>query len=118
LDVTCSGSGCGWQTWVVTATDTGAYNLDLAGQVDISRGDRLSITYADPEGNQFYAEQRIAWLRAMLYSPIVFVTGPTDVAVALTLLAADDTLLTAVTTTLYAGEAPYTTDPGVGHTFS
>jgi len=83
----CQGNGCGSQNWTITATAAGTFHLDLSGQVDIARGDDLTLTYTDPDGNQFWTWQRIAQLQATLHSNQVSVGGPTNAALTLTLLA-------------------------------
>lgn len=113
LYVTCYGDGCGWQTWTITATSAGTYSLGLGGQVDIARGDRLEVTYTDPAGNQLWAMQRIAQLRAALYGHQVYIGGPAYGPFTFTLRAPDGMPLYTTTGTLgYNGETSiYLADP-------
>lgn len=103
LEVTWRG-GDGWdglgRTWVITSTESGTYALDLSGEVDVERGDRIEVAWTDENSNQIWRAYHIPRLQATLGRDWVSVYGPIYSPVTLTLLSTSGAPLDTVTGTL------------------
>jgi hypothetical protein len=89
-----------YHTWTVTSTAAGAYTLNLSGEVDLERGNKLDVMYTNEDGHQIMVTNCIPRLKAGLGSNQVSVLGPVYAPLTLTLLNTEGAPLYVTTATL------------------
>jgi hypothetical protein len=110
IDVSWRGAD-GWdapsRSWTITATASSAYELDLSGEVDVERGDRLEASWVHPDGHTVWTARQLPRIEAMLGERRVTVLGVPypEAPVTVTLRAADGSLIETASTFAKGGHS-------------